>query len=242
MRGLMHNEENPNKQAESTPKSVLAQRFRGFMPVVVDVETAGFNAQTDALLEIAFVPILMNDEGKLYQGDAFDAHLKPFDGANIEEAALKFTGIKLNSPLRQAIAEDEKTALRRIFKALKAIKNEYGCRQCILVGHNAHFDLGFLNAAIARTNSKNQSPFHAFSVLDTASLSALAFGHTVLARTCKMAGIDFDNNAAHSALYDTQKTAELFCHIFNHLPMLPNLENNDAPSDFLDTHNEPTNP
>lgn len=153
----MHNEENPNKQAESTPKSALTQRFRGFMPVVVDVETAGFNAQTDALLEIAFVPILMNDEGKLYQGDAFDAHLKPFDGANIEEAALKFTGIKLNSPLRQAIAEDEKTALRRIFKALKAIKNEYGCRQCILVGHNAHFDLGFLNAAIARTNSKNRS-------------------------------------------------------------------------------------
>ncbi len=120
MRGLMHNEENPNKQAESTPKSALAQRFRGFMPVVVDVETAGFNAQTDALLEIAFVPILMNDEGKLYQGDAFDAHLKPFDGANIEEAALKFTGIKLNSPLATSHRRGRKNSAAPNFQSPKS--------------------------------------------------------------------------------------------------------------------------
>lgn len=201
-------------------KSPLAKRFRGFMPVVVDVETAGFNAQTDALLEIACIPILMNDEGKLYQGDALNAHIEPFAGANLEKSSLEFTGINPDSPFRKAIAQDEKTAIRQIFKALKEVKNAHGCRQCILVGHNAHFDLAFLNALIARTNSKNQSPFHAFSVLDTASLSALAYGHTVLAKTCLMAGIEFDNNHAHSALYDTQKTAELFCKIFNELPML----------------------
>lgn len=202
-------------------KSPLAKRFRGFMPVVVDVETAGFNAQTDALLEIACIPILMNEDGKLYQGEAFNAHLEPFAGANLEQSSLEFTGIKLDSPFRKSIAQDEKQAIRKIFKALKEIKNAHGCRQCILVGHNAHFDLAFLNALIARTNSKSQSPFHAFSVLDTASLSALAYGHTVLAKTCKMAGIEFDNDHAHSALYDTQKTAELFCQIFNELPMLP---------------------
>ena len=201
-------------------KSPLAKRFRGFMPVVVDVETAGFNAQTDALLEIACIPILMNDEGKLYQGEALNAYIEPFAGANLEKSALEFTGINPDSPFRKAIAQDEKQAIRQIFKALKEVKNAHGCRQCILVGHNAHFDLGFLNALIARTNSKNQSPFHAFSVLDTASLSALAYGHTVLAKTCLMAGIEFDNNHAHSALYDTQKTAELFCKIFNELPML----------------------
>lgn len=206
-------------------KSGIAQRFRGFLPVVVDVETAGFNALTDALLEIAFVPIIMDDTGKLVQGQALNAHIQPFEGANIEPSALEFTGICLDSPFRQEICENEKDALRRIFRALKTLKNEHGCRQCILVGHNAHFDLAFLNAAIARTNSKNQSPFHAFSVLDTASFAALAYGHTVLARTCKMAGIDFDNHSAHSALYDTQKTAELFCHIVNALPLLPNQEN-----------------
>lgn len=201
-------------------KSPLARRFRGFMPVVVDVETAGFNAQTDALLEIACIPILMNDDGKLHQAKPLHAHIEPFVGANLEPSALEFTGINPDSPFRKAIAQDEKKAIRQIFKSLKETKNAHGCRQCILVGHNAHFDLGFLNAVITRTNSKNQSPFHAFSVLDTASLSALAYGHTVLAQTCSMAGIEFDNQYAHSALYDTQKTAELFCQIFNNMNML----------------------
>lgn len=210
-----------NQETKLPTTSALAKRFRGFLPVALDVETAGFNAQTDALLEIACVPILMNDDGKLYQGEALNAHIEPFAGANLEKSSLEFTGINPDSPFRKAIAEDEKTALRRIFKALKAVKKQYGCRQCVLVGHNAHFDLGFLNAAIARTNSKNHSPFHAFSVLDTASLSALAVGHTLLARACVLAGIEFDNQNAHSALYDTQKTAELFCRIFNQISMLP---------------------
>ena len=202
---------------------MIANRFRGFLPVVVDVETAGFNAATDALLEIACVPILMDEHGKLYQGEALNAHIEPFAGANLEPAALKFTGINPDSPFRKAISEDE-----------KALKKEHGCRQCILVGHNAHFDLGFLNAAIARTNSKNHSPFHAFSVLDTASFAALAYGHTVLARTCIMAGIEFDNSHAHSALYDTQKTAELFCHIVNHTPLLSPVACDDTSTDDAD--------
>lgn len=219
----------------SDKPTALKERFRGFMPVVVDVETAGFNAQTDALLEIACIPIVMDEQGQLIQGEPLNAHIKPFIGANLEPAALKFTGINPESPFRKAISEDEKVALRRIFKALKEVRRQYECRQCILVGHNAHFDLGFLNAAIARTNSKNHSPFHAFSVLDTASLSALAYGHTVLARTCVMAGIEFDNNHAHSALYDTQKTAELFCKIFNELPMLTAMPSVDAEIESAET-------
>lgn len=200
----------------------LADRFRKFLPVVVDVETAGFDAQKDALLEIACIPILMDEAGKFYQGEAVNAHIEPFKGANLDPRALEFTGIDVHNPMRKLISEDEKTALRRIFKHLKGIRKEQNCRQCVLIGHNAHFDLSFLNAAIERTNSKSQSPFHQFSVLDTVTLSALAFGQTVLARACQAAGIEFSGKEAHSALYDTQKTAELFCHILNHYPMLPN--------------------
>lgn len=214
---------------ESPAPMTLKERFRKFMPVVVDVETAGFNAQTDALLEIACIPILLNDEGVFYLGEALNAHIEPFAGANLEPKALAFTGIDPNNPMRKAIAEDEKTALRRIFKALKEVRREQECRQCVLVGHNAHFDLGFLNAAVLRTNSKNHSSFHQFSVFDTVTLSALAFGQTVLARACKAAGLDFDGNDAHSALYDTQKTAELFCHILNSYPMLANALHTDMP-------------
>ena len=200
----------------------LKERFRKFMPVIVDVETAGFNAQTDALLEIACIPILLNDDGVFYAGDALSAHIEPFEGANLEPRALAFTGIDPSNPMRKAIAEDEKEAMRRIFKGLKEVRRSTECRQCVLVGHNAHFDLSFLNAAVERTNSKNHNPFHQFSVFDTVTLSALAFGQTVLARACKAAGLEFDGSNAHSALYDTQKTAELFCHILNSYPMLPN--------------------
>lgn len=219
---------------DRTTSLKLSERFRKFMPVVVDVETAGFNAQTDALLEIACIPILLDEAGHFYPSDAINAHIEPFEGANLEPRALAFTGIDPNNPMRKAIAEDEKSALRRIFKALKEVRREHECRQCVLVGHNAHFDLAFLNAAIERTNSKNHSPFHAFSVFDTVTLSALAFGQTVLARACKAAGLEFDGNDAHSALYDTQKTAELFCHILNHYPMLPNALDVEPSPDPLD--------
>lgn len=222
---------------DNSPKQqLLAQRFRNFMPVVVDVETAGFNAQTDALLEIACIPILIDDDGKFFTGEAVNAHIEPFQGANLEQRALEFTGINPNSPLRKAIAEDEKTAIRRIFKHLKQVRQQYQCTKCILVGHNAHFDLNFLNAIVNRTNSKNQNPFHQFSVLDTVTLSALAFGQTVLARACQYAGIEFCGHEAHSALYDTQKTAELFCYILNSYPMLAsNLLSNQDINDVEET-------
>ena len=222
--------------AETLAPMALKERFRKFLPVVVDVETAGFNAHTDALLEIACIPILLNEYGIFYPGEALNAHIEPFEGANLEPSALAFTGIDPNNPMRKAIAEDEKTALRRIFKGLKEVRKEEDCRQCVLIGHNAHFDLNFLNAAVLRTNSKNHNPFHQFSVFDTVTLSALAFGQTVLARACKAAGLDFDGNDAHSALYDTQKTAELFCHILNHYPMLPNaLQVATSSTDITDT-------
>ena len=208
--------------ADTPTPMTLKERFRKFLPVVVDVETAGFNAQTDALLEIACIPILLNEAGVFYPGTALNAHIEPFEGANLEPSALAFTGIDPKNPLRKAIAEDEKTALRRIFKDLKEVRRAEDCRQCVLIGHNAHFDLAFLNAAVLRSNSKNHNPFHNFSVFDTVTLSALAFGQTVLARACKAAGLEFDGKDAHSALYDTQKTAELFCHILNHYPMLSN--------------------
>lgn len=196
---------------------LIAQRFRGFLPVVVDVETAGFNADTDALLEIACIPIVYDQEGKFVPGQAYHAHINPFEGANLDRRSLEFIGIDPSNPMRMAMAEDEKTALKRIFKSINEVRRQQQCTHAVLVGHNAHFDLGFLKAAIDRTGSKNQNPFHSFSVFDTVTLSAVMFGQTVLAKSCIQAGIEFDGKEAHSALYDTQKTAELFCYILNKL-------------------------
>ena len=189
----------------------IADRFRGFLPVVIDVETGGFNAETDALLEIAAVVLRMDNEGMLYRYQTHDCHVAPFPGALLNEASLAFTGIDPHHPFREALQEAE--ALEQIFEPVRQEIRETGCSRAILVGHNPFFDLGFLNAAIKRTKVK--SPFHAFSSFDTATLGGLAYGQTVLAKAVQAAGFKWDNNAAHSAIYDTEKTADLFCKIVN---------------------------
>lgn len=202
---------NPPEQMRD-PNSPLAQRFRGFLPVIVDVETGGFNAQTDALLEIAAVTLRMDEQGFLHRHETFAFHVEPFEGANIEQAALDFTGIDLDSPDR--MAEPELMVMTDLFSAVRRSVKENGCTRAVIVGHNAHFDLGFMNAVIDRCNIK-RSPFHPFSVFDTATLAGLAFGQTVLAKACQAAGIEFSNSAAHCAAYDAEKTADLFCQIVN---------------------------
>tara|TARA_Y100000815_G_scaffold247156_1_gene247384 strand:+ start:184 stop:834 length:651 start_codon:yes stop_codon:yes gene_type:complete len=197
---------------EKQEKSLMAQRFRGFLPVVVDVETGGFNADSDALLEIAMVTLKMDDDGYLHPNETLSANIHPFDGANLEQEALDFTGIDPFDPERDA--EFEIDALTPMLRTVRREIKHYGCNRAVLVGHNAHFDHGFLRAAIDRNDIK-RDPFHPFSSFDTASIAAIALGQTVLAKSCKVAGIEFDNNEAHSAAYDTFKTAELFCYIVN---------------------------
>ena len=190
----------------------MADRFRGFLPVVVDVETGGFNAKTDALLEIAAVLVDFNDGGILTRGETFRYHVKPFEGANLDPASLAINGIDPNHPLRPAI--DERDALQRVFRQVRRAVRENRCQRAILVGHNAAFDLGFVNEAIERSGIK-RNPFHPFSCFDTATLCGVAFGQTVLARAVAAAGFDWDEESAHSAAYDAEITADIFCEIVN---------------------------
>lgn len=205
-------DDEPGSNGHSGPRHPMAARFRGYLPVVVDVETGGFNCATDALLEIAATTIGMDEGGFLYPEHTQFFRVEPFVGANIEQAALDFTGIKLDHPLRMAVSEEH--ALTEIFRSLRKSLKSNSCKRAILVGHNSSFDLGFLNAAVARTGIK-RNPFHPFSSFDTATLAGLAYGQTVLAKACQAADIDFDGKEAHSARYDTEKTAELYCGIVN---------------------------
>ena len=189
----------------------LKDRIRGYLPVVIDVETSGFNEQTDALLEICAIILGMDEEGSFFAKTTLHYHVEPFKGANIEASAIKFNGIDIDNPFRLAIPE--KKALSEIFDHINEELETEECSRAILVGHNAFFDLGFVKAATLRANLK--SPFHQFSTIDTVSLSALCCGETVLAKAISKMDIEWDNNEAHSALYDTQKTSELFCQIFN---------------------------
>ncbi|MGM0615597.1 MAG: ribonuclease T [Pseudomonadota bacterium] len=200
--------------SEAIARDLMAQRFRSYLPVVVDLETGGFNAERDAVLEIAAVTLTMDPEGNLLPDATYAYHLHPFEGANVEQSALDFTGIRLDDPLRRQVALSEEEALGEIFRPIRKAIKAHGCTRAILVGHNAAFDHGFLNAAANRCGIK-RNPFHPFSSFDTATLAGLVYGQTVLARACRAAGIEFDNKAAHSARYDTERTAELFCAMVN---------------------------
>lgn len=190
----------------------IASRFRGFLPVVVDVETGGFDHRHDALLEIAAIPLAMDEHGWLSPDEVTSTHVEPFEGANLDPKSLEVTGIDPWHPLRAA--RNEHDALAHVFQPVRHAVRDAGCTRAILVGHNAVFDLNFVNAAVARAGIR-RNPFHPFSFLDTVSLSALAFGQTVLARAIEAAGIEWDQREAHSAIYDACMTARLFCTIIN---------------------------
>jgi ribonuclease T len=199
----------------------MAERFRGFLPVVVDVETGGFDAEHDALLEIAAIPLCMDGDGFLRSQATVSTHVDPFPGANLDPRSLEITGIDPTNPLRGALAE--RMALDHIFQVVREAVHAAGCQRAILVGHNAAFDLGFLNMAIRRTGHK-RSPFHPFSCFDTVSFGGLAYGQTVLSKAVLAAGLPFDSREAHSAVYDAERTAELFCSVVNRWRQLELLE------------------
>ena len=198
--------------APAAGAELMSRRFRGFLPVVVDIESGGFNADTDALLEIAAVLIDMGSDGVLSRGRTHSFHVKPFEGARLDPASLSVTGIDPFHPLRPALPERD--ALQRIFREIRHAVRAYGCRRAILVGHNAAFDISFLNAAVKRTDVK-RNPFHPFSCFDTATLAGAALGQTVLAKAVTVAGLSWDSSSAHSAVYDAERAAELFCLICN---------------------------
>lgn len=189
----------------------LSERFRGYLPVVLDLETGGFDHQANPILELACCFLHMQDDRLLIKSqESWD--VEPVAGMTVEPASLKVTGIELDDPARDAV--DEATVLREFFSMVRAEMKASGCHRAIMVAHNAAFDQGFLNTACTRQAIK-RNPFHPFTTLDTATLGALAYGHTVLREACRRADIDFSEARAHGAAYDADRTAELFCHIVN---------------------------
>lgn len=214
----------------TTPETPLDKRFRGYLPVVVDIETAGFNAKKHALLEIAAVIVEFDSNFELTITERYSAHVIPFKNSELDEAALKFNGIDPHHPFRMAVEEHE--ALQLMFTPIQKALKRNNCKRAILVGHNPAFDISFLNAAINRTKIK-RSPFHPFSSFDTATLGGLVYQQTVLSKIVQSAGLDWEDEKAHSALYDAEKTAELFCLVVNRWKQLESLAPKNEDSSCL---------
>ena len=193
-------------------KPLMSQRFRGFLPVIVDIESGGFDQNKDALLDIGAVNIQMDEDGRLSLDDEYSCHVEPFEGSIMHPESMAINGIDPYHPFRMAKPEEE--AIRGLFKFSAKCMKKNGCHRAIMVGHNTIMDLNFINAAATRCKV-GRNPFHPFSIFDTVSLSGLAYGQTVLSRSAQAAGLPWDTEQAHSALYDAKQTAELFCAIVN---------------------------
>ena len=189
----------------------MAHRFRGFLPVAMDIETSGFDAERHAILELSAVTFAFHGQ-RLAIEQRRSWAVRPFSTAVIEQESLQVTGINLDDPGRGAISE--KNAVTALFKLVRGEVKRHGCQRAVLLGHNAAFDAGFLRQAVRRTGVK-RDPFHPFTTLDTASLAAVSFGHTVLSEACSRAEIPYEKEKAHSALYDAERCALLFCKIVN---------------------------
>ena len=190
----------------------MSKRFRGFYPVVIDVETGGFNPTEDALLDVGVIFLTTDHNGQIVKERTLSLPVTAEPGLNLHAASLNVNKINPKDPNRTSFKED--VVITTLFKELRESMKEHDCRRAVLVGHNAFFDHQFIFAAAERQKVK-RNPLHPFSCLDTVTLSALACGHTVLAKACEIANISFDSSTAHTALYDAQKTAELFCYIVN---------------------------
>lgn len=189
----------------------IKQRFRGFLPVIVDVETGGVDPQKSALLEMCVVLLDINEQGHFTPTTSFFEHVLPFEHSELDPKSLAFNHIDPWQPLRFAV--DEKQALLNLFTPINKALKQSCCQRAVLIGHNAWFDLLFVKAAAKRAGVK--LPFHAFTCFDTATLAGMMYGQTVLAKAMASAGIPFNADEAHSAIYDAEKTAELFCKMMN---------------------------
>ena len=189
----------------------MRTRFRGFLPVVIDLETGGFDKDIHAVLQIAAVSLAWTAD-RISIDQVRGWNVIPHPLMRVEEESLRITGIDLADPRRDAL--DEEDAVRELFRFIRREVRRNGCERAVLTAHNAHFDHGFVTSAAER-NGVKRNPFHPFTVIDTASLAAVAYGHTVLSEACARAGIAFEGGRAHAAMYDAEATAKLFCLIVN---------------------------
>ena len=114
---------------DSSYHNQLKNRFRGYFPVIIDVETAGFDAKQDALLELAAITLKMDENGYLHPDQKCHFHIEPFEGANINPESLKFNGIDIHNPLRNAGSELD--AITGLFQMVRRAQKEADCQRSI---------------------------------------------------------------------------------------------------------------
>ncbi len=165
----------------------------------IDIETTGFNVETQEIIEIGCVIVKQNDGVLGEVVEEFELKIKPERLDLADPEALSINGYN----------EAEWLFAMTLEQAMKVFAEK--TKECIFAAHNAAFDWSFIAKAFATTQVENQM---FYAKIDTISF-ALAKLHNnpevtrySLGALCDYFGIT--NDRAHTALADTRATVEMY--------------------------------
>lgn len=160
--------------------------------IIFDTETTGLDSREDRIIEIGGVEL----DNRFPTGRTFHAYINP-QGRAIHPDALAVHGIG-DADLAG------KPAFPEIAGEFLAFID--GAR---LVAHNAGFDMGFLNAELARIGAP---AITSDRVVDTLALARRRhpMGPNSLDALCRRYGIDNSRRTKHGALLDSELLAEVY--------------------------------
>lgn len=160
--------------------------------IVFDTETTGLERLEDRVIEIGGVELI----NRFPTGRTFHKFINP-QGRQVHPEALAIHGISneqlLNEPSFAEIVDE----FLEFFDGAQ------------LVAHNAMFDLGFINAELARLN-RPEIPVE--RIVDTLALARRRhpMGPNSLDALCRRYGIDNSHRTLHGALLDSEILAEVY--------------------------------
>jgi DNA polymerase-3 subunit epsilon len=186
------------------PDDLAEADLRALSYVVFDTETTGLNPAVDEVCQIAAVRVV---NGKIVEGERFDMLVNP--GRKIPAASTAVHHIT-NDMVEDAVSVTE--AMRRFHTFAEG---------CVLVAHNAPFDMAFLRRREAEIGKRFEQP-----ILDTVLCSAILYGQSAehtLDALCARLHIRIPEADRHTAIGDAIGTGEAF------RKMIPMLEAADLP-------------
>jgi len=160
--------------------------------IVFDTETTGLERLEDRVIEIGGVELI----NRFPTGRTFHQFINP-QGKQVHPEALAVHGITNEQLLDKPVCGDIVDEFLECFDDAR------------LVAHNAMFDLGFINAELARIG---RPEIPAERVLDTLSLARRKhpMGPNSLDALCRRYGIENSHRTFHGALLDSEILAEVY--------------------------------
>ncbi len=160
--------------------------------IVFDTETTGLDSTADRVIEIGGVELV----DRFLTGNTFHVYINP-EGREVHPEALAVHGIS------NAALADKPVFSQVADEFLEFISDAK------LIAHNASFDIGFLNAELARAGHPAIDSSH---VVDTLAIARRKhpMGPNSLDALCRRYGIDNSHRAKHGALLDSELLAEVY--------------------------------